>query len=72
MIHKWYDYLEDFPFSLIEEKIKEYQIKPNSLIVEPFAGSGTTLKAAKDLGRRYVGYEINKKYVSLVKKKLAC
>ncbi|MBI5755287.1 MAG: hypothetical protein HZA12_00020, partial [Nitrospirae bacterium] len=42
VVHRWYDYLEDFPYSLIEDRIKEYSINANSLIIEPFAGSGTT------------------------------
>ncbi|MCS6821042.1 MAG: site-specific DNA-methyltransferase [Microscillaceae bacterium] len=45
-VHQWYDYLEDFPFALIEYKLKEYHIQPNSLVVEPFAGSGTTCISA--------------------------
>jgi DNA modification methylase len=59
VIHKWYDYLEDFPFSLIEEKIKEYQIKPNSLIVEPFAGSGTTCISANFFQSNSIGFDAN-------------
>jgi modification methylase len=60
-----------FPYELPKRLIKLHSFY-DDLVLDPFAGSGTTLKAAKDLGRRYVGYEINKKYVSLVKKKLAC
>lgn len=57
VIHKWYDYLEDFPYSLIEEKIIEYQLKPESLIVEPFAGSGTTLVSANLFKCNAVGFD---------------
>jgi site-specific DNA-methyltransferase (cytosine-N4-specific) len=32
------------------------------VILDPFCGSGTTLKAAQDLGRVYIGYEIYKHY----------
>ncbi len=59
VVHKWYDYLEDFPFSLIEDKIKEYKIKPNSLVVEPFAGSGTTCIAANLFHCNAVGFDAN-------------
>ena len=58
-VHKWYDYLEDFPFSLIEDKIKEYKIKPNSLVVEPFAGSGTTCVSANFFRCNSIGFDAN-------------
>ena len=32
------------------------------IVLDPFAGSGTTLKVAKQLGRNYVGYEIMEGY----------
>jgi len=59
VIHKWYNYLEEFPFSLIEEKLLEYNIKPNSLVVDPFAGSGTTLITAKMFHCKSVGFDSN-------------
>ena len=59
VIHKWYDYLEDFPYSLIEEKIIEYKLKPESLIVDPFAGSGTTLISANLFKCNAVGFDAN-------------
>ena len=40
-------------------------------VLDPFSGSGTTLAAAKQLGRNYVGMEISKKYVENTKKRLA-
>jgi len=40
------------------------------LVLDPFAGSGTTLKVAKALGRRYVGYEIYSAYRSIIESKL--
>jgi DNA modification methylase len=39
-------------------------------VLDPFAGSGTTLKVAKELGRKYVGYEISKSYEKVIKLKL--
>ena len=41
------------------------------LVLDPFAGSGTTLKVAKQLQRQYVGYEIYQAYHSIIKQKLA-
>ena len=40
------------------------------LVLDPFAGSGTTLKAAKELKRNYIGYEIMKSYKGTIDKKL--
>lgn len=34
----------------------------NDLIIDPFAGIGTVLKAAKDTGRRWLGFEIDEEY----------
>jgi len=42
----------------------------NDIVLDPFAGSGTTLKIAKELNRQYVGYEIYKHYEKLIDAKL--
>ncbi len=40
-------------------------------VLDPFAGSGTTLAAAKKLGRRFLGFELSKQYAANVEKRLA-
>ncbi len=45
--------------------------KPDSVVVDPFAGSGTTLVAAKKLGRNYVGIEISTAYADQAANRLA-
>ena len=44
---------------------------PGDLVVDPFAGSGTTLAVAKKLGRSYLGFELSADYVAHIRKRLA-
>ena len=41
--------------------------RPGDVILDPFAGSGTTLKVALELGRKAIGIELNCKYVEMIK-----
>lgn len=51
------------PVKLMQVLI-ELTTKPDHIVLDPFAGSGSTLVAAKNLGRRYIGIEANPKYVT--------
>jgi hypothetical protein len=44
---------------------------PDEVVLDCFAGSGTTLRVAKDLGRKAVGIEVNERYCEIAAKRLA-
>jgi len=56
---------EEIPYRLI--KFYSYE---GDLVLDPFLGSGTTIKVASHLGRKWVGYEIKKKYIAMAKIRL--
>lgn len=39
-------------------------------VLDPFLGSGTAMKVARDLKRNSIGYEINKDYLAVIKQKV--
>jgi site-specific DNA-methyltransferase (adenine-specific) len=58
------------PISLMQWFIHLHSEK-GDLILDPFMGSGTTLRAAKDLNRRAIGIEIEEKYCEIAAKRMA-
>lgn len=55
------------PIGLMSELVK----KTVGIVADPFAGSGSTLLAARDLGRKVVGVEAEEQYCELIAKRLA-
>ena len=58
-----------FPEELPRRCIRLYSFVGDT-VLDPFAGSGTTLKVARELGRNSIGYEINPTYESVIREKL--
>ena len=57
------------PISLLE-RIIEASTTEGQIILDPFAGSGTTLIVANSLSRRSIGIELDKMYLDLAKKRI--
>lgn len=47
-----------------------FSSREKDIILDPFLGSGTTARAAKDLGRNFVGFEISPEYCEIARKRL--
>ncbi|MFX1559767.1 MAG: DNA-methyltransferase [Promethearchaeota archaeon] len=58
-----------FPEELPRRCIRLYSFVGDT-VLDPFAGSGTTLKVARELGRNSIGYEINPEYEILIRDKI--
>jgi len=58
-----------FPEALVEMCIKP-GCPPGGIVLDPFAGSGTTCVVAKRLGRHFVGVDLKPKYVAMAMHRL--
>jgi len=59
-----------FPEKLAQDHIISWS-NEDDIILDPFMGSGTTGKAAIELGRQFIGIEINEKYFDIACKRIA-
>lgn len=57
------------PMSLAKQCIS-ITSEPGDFVLDPYAGSGTTLIAAEDLARKWVGVEINDDYINLIERRI--
>jgi tRNA G10 N-methylase Trm11 len=58
------------PVPLMEALVRDFT-DPGDLVVDPFAGSGTTGVACRRLGRRFLGFERDAKYAAIAEKRIA-
>ena len=58
-----------FPVELPKRLIKMFTF-PGEVVLDPFLGSGTTTLAAINLERSSIGYEINKNFIPIIKRKI--
>lgn len=58
------------PEEIVKRCVKLFSFV-DDVVLDPFTGSGTTLKVAKELNRNYVGYELMDTYQKVIEQKLA-
>jgi site-specific DNA-methyltransferase (adenine-specific) len=59
-----------FPIAMARDHVASWS-NPGDLVLDPFSGSGTTAKAAKTLGRQFIGLEVNPDYCAIAEQRLA-
>lgn len=52
------------------KQLIETLTNPDDVVLDSFMGSGSTCVAAKQLGRRYIGIELNEEYYNIAKARL--
>ncbi len=57
------------PLPMVASLVRQFSA-PGQTILDPFAGSGTTLRAAKDEGRRAIGVELEERYCEIAARRL--
>lgn len=81
MIFNWFEWKRDNPkeypkihptqkpVNLLKELIKIFT-DPGDVVIDPVAGSGSTLRAARELNRNSYGFEVEKNFYELAKEKM--
>ena len=69
-VHRLHPYLGKYIPQLVEELFRRH-VPARGRVLDPFAGSGSSLLAAKMLGRPFIGVEMNADYHAIARKRLA-
>jgi len=60
-----------FPTMLVERLLESLTTKHDKVILDPFMGSGSTLVAARQMGKAGIGLDISDEYIQLAKRRLS-
>lgn len=80
MVFNWFEWQRDGkeipkihpaqkPVKVLKELIKTFT-DPGDVVIDPCCGSGTTLRAAKELGRQAFGFEIDRNFYTRAKEEM--
>ncbi len=66
----WVDHPAMFPTVLAERHIRSWS-NEGDIVLDPFNGSGTTTKMARELGRHWIGIDVNEEYCEIARRRMA-
>ena len=69
-VHRWYFFKEGYSHQLVRKLLAEFNIKKDSTVLDPFAGSGTTLLSSQWEEMHPVGIDINPFFTFVERTKL--
>lgn len=58
-IHDWYRFVLSYPPHLVKDYLTRFEVGPDTIVLDPFCGTGTTLVECKKLGIGSIGIEAN-------------
>lgn len=58
-VHDWYRFVLSYPPQIVRDYFRQWEMRPEHRVLDPFSGTGTTQVEAKKLGVQSVGLEAN-------------